>query len=254
MDLCVVWKTNRKKPIPDDKRWQNIGGVWWLEAKSKWTRKETYGEILRFFARFGLAAYCHDSHSGHLGEFPKLWLGTIACTDFTIPSNSFQLRNFKSIFENCSGRAPCRGTGVGQPADRPNTNKKLKSIAENVMTRNRLVSKLREEVGKKEDISRKGKEYISEVLREVRDTLNREPEKIRKAFDETLLGPPHSQLETLLKKIPEPTQDDEKHQPQEKTVFCRLCGESWKTKKPLKVHACFYRREHLLEPLLLPLQ
>ena len=122
------------------------------------------------------------------------------------------------------------------------------------MTRNRLVSKLREEVGKKENISQKGKEYISEVLREVRDTLNREPEKIRKAFDETLLGPPHSQLETLLKKIPEPTQDDEKHQPQEKTVFCRLCGESWKTKKPLKVHACFYRREHLLEPLLLPLQ
>ena len=98
MDLCVVWKTNRKKPIPDDKRWQNIGGVWWLEAKSKWTRKETYGEILRFFARFGLAAYIHDSHSGHLGEFPKLWLGTIACTDFTIPSNSFFNSGISKVF------------------------------------------------------------------------------------------------------------------------------------------------------------
>ena len=58
MEFMVLWnKPGSKLTTP---KWEFIHdkenpeqGVWWLQAPSKFTRKETYPEIIRFFASRG---------------------------------------------------------------------------------------------------------------------------------------------------------------------------------------------------------
>jgi len=111
MELCVLW---RQKGIQKF-TWSNCGGVWWLAAPSKFTTKESYTEILRFFM-----SRCHkpcrlfldDVARGHSGTVPDEFLKTIGCKRLRI-------------------QGLC--TGFIQPADRPSTNQKLKSLARKLL-------------------------------------------------------------------------------------------------------------------------
>ena len=59
-------------------------GIWWLQAPSKFTRKDTYYEILKFFASRGapILLYTDDEARGHGGVFPENFLATLTnpCT------------------------------------------------------------------------------------------------------------------------------------------------------------------------------
>ena len=111
MDLCVLWRKSGAKGFS----WTNHGGVWWLCAPSKFTTKESYTEILRFFmsrSHKSCKLYVDDVARGHAGTIPDHFLESIGCKRVRI-------------------QGLC--TGFIQPADRPQTNQKLKRIAKRLL-------------------------------------------------------------------------------------------------------------------------
>ena len=77
---------------------------------------------------------------------------------------------------------------------------------------------------------------------------------VRKAFEETLLGEPHSELARVLSSATETSQSQV--EVEEHTEICQYgCGETWTKKtRAWRIHhseasPCFYRRKKLLAPL-----
>lgn len=239
VDFCVVWYAKRKneKEHPGP-RWKKIKKVWWYRSPfSKWATKRGYPEIIRFFIRLKDLLYFDDKCTAHDGNGPDWQLATVGACRYRIPPNC---------------------TAYGQPADRPTTNKKLKALTGWEMHIRRVRSRLRGEFRKlPESLNLKAKELISEVLATVRDKFNhgrnRKGEKhsagIAQAFQETLLGEPHSELAGLLQYAdPEPEPEEEPGE-----VECPYgCGETWGSEtRAYKNHrdVCWFGRTKCYEPL-----
>ena len=110
VDFIVIWHSKRKNeqehPGP---RWQKINKVWWYRSPdSKFTTHKTYVEVMRFFCRHNAVKLFFDDRA---------------------PSHDLLAADFflKSVGAERL-RIPARATDLVQPADRPNTNQKLKQL------------------------------------------------------------------------------------------------------------------------------
>ena len=97
MDFIIVFKSDAKT-LP---RWEKCGfgkGVYWFRADSKWTTKETYVQMLRYF--FTTETPCEilldDMHGGHCGVQDVVLL---CC-------NSFQMNKVKCDTSCAHSAAP----------------------------------------------------------------------------------------------------------------------------------------------------
>ena len=245
MDFIVVWRSNRKS-LAATKRWQNIKGVMWFEAKSKWSNTKTYHQILRYFlsVKRGIRVFFDDYAPGHTGHAPDLFLSSINCTRVRIPKNT---------------------THLFQPADRPQTNFKLKNLVRNALRTERITKALRGEmVSKDSSLSMETKEHLSVILAGVRNEMNADKatrEGIIDSFKETVLSAqfsPSEQLREFLESAPfaeEPEAYAAQLEVEEGKYKCKDCGDNWKTKCKTYNHhaaACWFNRETLLAPLLEP--
>lgn len=178
--------------------------------------------------------YTDDACTGHDGPYADLWLETIGAKRLRIPPNC---------------------TAFGQPADRPQTNQKLKAFTSWEMHIRQVRAKLSNNFTTfPGSLTRSARELISKPLAAVRDRFNNHEKNqkgIKQAFEETLLGKPHSELAELLKLDTGLPASEERGD-----VPCPFgCPERWgsETKAYRNHHeVCFYTRKKLLEPLVRP--
>ena len=245
MDFIVVWRSNRKS-LAATQRWQNIKGVMWFEAKSKWSNTKTYHQILRYFlsVKRGIRVFFDDYAPGHTGHAPDLFLSSINCTRVRIPKNT---------------------THLFQPAARPQTNYKLKNLVRNALRTERITKALRGEIMSKDSsLSMETKEHLSVILAEIRNQMNTDKatrEGIVNSFKETVLSTqfaPSKQLREFLESAPfeeDPVGYAKQLEVEIGEHKCDDCGDNWKTKcKAYNNHAevCYFKRGKLLAPLLEP--
>ena len=91
--------------------WEKHGGIWWLRGPSKFTRQQTYLEIVRFFT------------SRWRDGSVKLWVDDLARGHNTTNVDNF-LKSIGVKRARVLGGTTCRI----QPADRPQCNGKLKQL------------------------------------------------------------------------------------------------------------------------------
>ena len=237
VEFIVIWYAKRKneKERQDD-RWENIDGTWWFRSPdSKFTTHSTYVEILRFFCSLGrVLLFFDDRAPSHDLEAADLFLKTVGATRLRIPANA---------------------TDKVQPADRPQTNQKLKQLVSMEIHKREVIDTLVGEFkAHPRNLSCKARKKISEVLKAVRDEFNSDEANrlgIAKAFEETLTNEPHSELKDFLESTPVLPVSPQPLDP----VVCPFgCNRRW-TKDTLvsyKKHhkICWFQREELMDPLL----
>jgi len=240
MDLVVVWKSQRQN-IPISQRWTEREGIFWFEASTKWSTKERHYQVLRQLMTLdrGTELYLDDMHSGHGGASPDKFLETMGCKRLRIPSNA---------------------TWLVQPADRPATNFRLKSMIRRILEERQFDKKYSDFIKTAPNyLNDDAKNFISTILAAVKKKMNGEKkfrEGITQAFNETLFQPDnfHKDLKEYLEAVKD-VEPAEIPGPKNGRYECpRGCGESWsrKTKRAVVAHErdCWYRRRMLLSPLL----
>ena len=241
VEIVVLWKS-QKTNIPMKERWKKIGGIFWFEANTKWSTKERHYQVLRQLMTLdrGTELFLDDMHSGHRGSSPDKFLESIGCKRLRIPANA---------------------TWLLQPADRPTTNFRLKSMIRRILNENQFDAEYSKFIkNTPTSLNPYAKEFISKILKEVKDAMNsdkKNSEGIKQAFDETLFKPDdfHSELKKYLKAVEDVDLDAENPGVAKSRYFCpHGCGESWarKTKRVKTSHEkdCWFRRRFLMGPLL----
>ena len=230
--------------------YEDILGVIWLRADTKWTRKTNYRAlwkmlslhvwILRAVIRIGTKVAIHDSASSHGGEAPTLFLKTMGVEKvIKIPRNA---------------------TWVLAPADHGNLNGQWSRVAGQVVADFDLKAKLAGHFKKKgfSSFTKEARTHCSEVLAEIASRMSTEEamKLVRRGWQQTFLGTrkeKHKDLKVLLKlgeKLPR-----RKPQPLPKHECPLGCGERWNKPKNIGTKAlakhkkaCWCCREHLLAP------
>lgn len=244
-DFIVCWTTNRKgeNALDDVDRWQEINGVTWFEAYSKWSNLEHYHRMLRYFFGLGrpVKLFIDDMARGHNGPAPDYFMGSVGAKRLRIPGSS---------------------TWAVQAADQGQANGTFKPLIRNEMRRFKLrlaCLKEKKKSGLPKSLTMNLKKIVSNVLDSVRTDMGR-PKKpkekrsrkqgIAMAFKQTLLcrcqgNQPTRRLQELLQHA-KPFEKKVDHE-----YACR-CGHSWATKCPeYKNHhkICYLNRRDLLPPL-----
>lgn len=243
-EFMVLWsKGSRSKHL----RWECRHGVWWLEAPSKFTRKKTYPEILRFFLSRGkhvTKLYVDDMAGGH---------------------NDTQAENLLASLDVPCKRIRIQGlcTDKLQPADRPQANKNLKKLVRKHMRKQQIEKTLEQHAKLHKSLTVAARNDISLVLKAVRKEFNESKKYttgVVNAFKETLWTNPvrekHSGLRKLLNKAKEkkwePKYEPYGTNPKFLVQCAEGCGFRWQTQTKRKntlrrgTHTCWFLRPALI--------
>lgn len=237
MDFIVVW-SSRNKRDKKEPRWQNHGGVLFYRADTKWSTKKTYYKVMRALLTLDrkVKVFIDDYAPGHGGACPDEFVATLGGQRVRVPRGA---------------------TWVLQPADRPQTNGKLKQLLRKLIRKSNIRSNLKKEFKQHGSLTEEARNDIGKILSEVREEFKKEKLKkgVAKAFQETVLPnhPMHSELRRLLEDAVPAAPKKKLAQGKPRMECPRKCGESWAghSKKVLKNHEkeCWRNRPELYSPV-----